>query len=109
MAMQVIRVVQGNVQCQCFRGKGGNWVAVCEPLKIAVQAETWSDLMEDFGLTLDAILKDLLGSNELEKFLRDRGWQLSGTIPQRTENVRFDVPFIPAMTHSYGSQRELPQ
>lgn len=97
MATTVIRIVGGNVACQCFQAKGGNWVAVCEPLKLTVQAETWAALMEDFGLTLNAVLRDLLSSNELEKFLQDRGWQLSGAIPARPENVRFDVPFIPAM------------
>jgi hypothetical protein len=53
--------------------------------------------MEDIGLTLDAVMRDLLKSNELPQFLHDRGWQLVGPMPSPPEDVRFDVPFFPAM------------
>jgi len=101
--------VQANIPLQCFRATGGNWVGVCDALKLTVQAETWADLMEDVGLTLDAVMKDLFTSNELPKFLMDRGWTLMGTIPDAKEDVRFDVPFIPAMVGSNGTPRELHQ
>lgn len=109
MPVQVIRVVNGNVQVQCWQAKGGNWIAVCEPLKLTVQAQTWAELMEDFALALDAILRDLAASDEIQKFLRDKGWKLSADIPRRLKNVRFDVPFIPAMAQPYGPQREVRQ
>jgi hypothetical protein len=44
---------------------------VGDPLKLTVQADTWAELMEDIGHTLDAMLRDLFRSNELDKFLRD--------------------------------------
>jgi hypothetical protein len=48
--------VDGDVQLQCFQSsETGNWVGVCEPLKLTVQSETWAALMEDFGLTLNAV------------------------------------------------------
>ena len=103
----MVRVrIDANVPWNVLQAKGGNWVGVCEPLKLTVQAETWADLMEDMGQTLDALLKDLLSSNELDRFLRDRGWTLIGAIPQRQDDVRFDVPFFPAMVGD-GPSREL--
>lgn len=104
---QVIRV-DANVPWQVLRAKGGDWVGICDPLKLTLQAETWADLMEDIGLTLDALLQDLLQSNELNRFLRDQGWTLVGSLPERAEGIRFDVPFLPAMIAN-GPARELHQ
>ena len=103
----VVRV-NANVPWKCLRAKGGNWVAVCDPLKLTVQAESYAELMEDIGLTLNGLLADLLASNELNRFLRDHGWVLMGTIPSRREDVRFDVPFFPAMVAD-GSSRDFHQ
>ena len=106
--MRVVRV-QANLQWSVQRGKVGAWVAICDPLKLTVQSETWAELMEDIGLTLNDILKDLLVSNELPKFLHERGWQLAGAMPTRPEDVRFDVPFFPVMAGANGPQREFRQ
>lgn len=103
--MAIVRVA-ANVQWKCRQGNGGNWVGICDALKLTVQAETWADLMEDIGHTLDALLKDLLSADELNRFLRDRGWVVLGAIPKHLEEVRFDVPFIPALMAN-GPEREL--
>jgi hypothetical protein len=102
--------VEGNIKWDCFPSKTGkHWIGVCEPLKLTVQAETWGELMEDIALTLDSILNDLLSSNELDRFLRDRGWHIQGRLPARLKDVRFDVPFIPValMEAHGGSQRSV--
>jgi hypothetical protein len=111
MATRKINVVRidGSVEWKILKGKGGNWVGICDPLKLTIQSETWADLMEDIALTLDALLKELLSSNELPKFMREHGWSVIGTMPHRPRNVRFDLPFFPAMMGSYGSQRSLYQ
>lgn len=101
--------IDANLPWQCRQAKGGNWVAACDPLMLTLQAETWAELMEDIALTLDAMFRDLLSTNELERFLRDHGWSVSGTIPNRQEEVRFDVPFFPAIVREYGSPRQLYQ
>jgi hypothetical protein len=108
MTLVRVEVVKGNIQWNITQGKSGAWIGVCEPLKLTVQSDTWAGLMEDIGLTLNAVLKDLMISNELPQFLRDRGWQVIGAIPPRPEDVQFDVPFFPAMVN-HGSQRELHQ
>jgi predicted RNase H-like HicB family nuclease len=107
--VSIVRV-DANLQWNIQQAKSGAWVAICDPLKLTVQADTWADLMEDIGHTLDALLKDLLSSNELDRFLRDQGWKLLAAIPTRPEDVRFDVPFIPAMiANANGSARQLHQ
>lgn len=85
--------IQANVQWQWRVGAGGNYVAMCDPLKITLQAPSYSELMEDIGNTLDALLKDLMESHELEQFMRDHGWSMTAPLPPRPKDMRFDVPF----------------
>ncbi len=86
--------VQAKLQWRAFRGRSGNWVAICDPLALTVQSNTWAHLMEDIAETLNAMFTDLLKSGELEQFLRDRGWGTTGPIPlKKREDLWFDVPF----------------
>lgn len=104
----IIRIdVRASLQWNCFPTEGGHWIGVCDPLNLTVQSDTWTELMEDIGHTLDMMLKDLLKSNELGRFLRDHGWKTVGAIPDRSsKGIQFDVPFIPAMMKApRGSQR----
>jgi hypothetical protein len=111
MPTQALVRIDANLQWRYTIGKGGNYVAVCDPLKLTLQAGTWAELMEDTSDVLNSIFRDLLSSNELDHFLRDHGWTLQGRFPKRPENVRFDVPFffVPQMADLNGSQRHLSQ
>ena len=103
--MKVVRV-EANVRWRCQRANR-NWIGVCDPLKLTVQSETYAELMEDIGLTLNAVLRDLLKSNELPQFLSEQGWETVDPIPSpKLKNVRFDVPFVPEVMKrtSYGSE-----
>jgi predicted RNase H-like HicB family nuclease len=101
--------VKGQVPWGILQAKGGNWVAICEPLKITLQAETWANLMEDIAFALDAMFKELLSSNELNRFMKDHGWKLIDQIPRYRADLRFDLPFIPAIINPHGSERSLRQ
>jgi predicted RNase H-like HicB family nuclease len=109
MARQIQLVkIEAQLQWQARRAHGGNWVAVCEPLKLTFQAESWANLMEDIALGIDAMLKDLLSTNELDRFLRDRGWNAIGPLPTQVSGVRFDVPFhVAQAAEGHGSQRRV--
>ncbi len=89
--------INANLPLTCFRGKGGNWVGVCEPMKLTIQGATWGELLEEFNDTLNAMLTDLLQTNELDAFLRDKGWLTVGQLPRHDGGVQFDVPFTPIM------------
>jgi hypothetical protein len=95
MAQKVIVVkIEGKSEWKCLRAKGGNGIAVCDPLALTIQSETWATVMEDSAHTLNAMFVDLLQSNELERFLSDRGWKPVGRIPEKAANIRFDLPFV---------------
>ena len=112
LAQELVRI-DANLQWRNTIGAGGNYVAVCDPLKLTLQAETWGELMEDTADVLNAIFKDLMSSHELETFLRDHGWSVvSGYLPahEERENVRFDVPFFfapLAAAQAHGSERHV--
>lgn len=93
--------IDAEIPWRIDRADGERWVGICDPLGLTVESETWSELMEDIALTLDAMLNDLLSSNELDQFLRERGWTAHGPTRAGAESVRFDVPFIPALVRSH--------
>lgn len=91
--MTVVKI-EANVEWKYFRAAGGNWIAVCEPMALTVQSETYATLMEDIALTLNALMKNLLEARELEAFLHSRGWRpFQGAIPAQPDDIYFDVPF----------------
>jgi hypothetical protein len=108
IAATVVRI-EGNLAWQCLRTQSGEWVAVCDPLKLTLQSDTFASLMEDISITLNDIFKDLVASNEFDKFLRDKGWRAVGPVPQAPENVQFDMPFFTAMMGSRDAQASLRQ
>ena len=104
--------IEGNVPWKWRKGSGGNYVAICDPLKITLQASSYQELMEDIADSLDALLKDLLDSNEFDQFMHDQGWRLLAPIPARPRDLKFDVPFsiVPVtMAGADGPQRVLHQ
>jgi hypothetical protein len=103
----IIRV-QANVPWQVSPTSNA-WIGTCEPLKLTVEADTWGELMETIAETLDAVLSDLMTSNELPLFLQTHGWALVTPLPAKREDVKFDVPFIPAMMGANGPQGNVHQ
>jgi hypothetical protein len=101
--------IQTNLQWKVLRARGGkgNWVAVSDALKLTVESETWAEMMEDIGLAINAMLTDLLETNDLENFLRQHGWVAVGPIPRQPGEVRFDVPFIPVPVNASGLAHSL--
>jgi predicted RNase H-like HicB family nuclease len=61
--MALVRV-QDNVEWKVLEGQSGAWVSVCEPLQLTVQGDTYAELLEDIGHTLDAVLRDLKQGEE---------------------------------------------
>jgi hypothetical protein len=103
--------INGQVPWRCFSTASGNWVGICDPLKLTLQAETWSELMEEMGITLDAFLKELFATNDFDRFMRENGWNVIGPIPRReeVEHLRFDLPFVPVVAGSYDTSRGVHQ
>jgi hypothetical protein len=108
----VIVRIHANVAWKWREAAGRNYVAICDSLKLTLQAPSWTDLMQDISNTMDALLKDLVESNEFEQFIQEHGWQQVSPLPANSADMRFEVPFSlypldrAAMN---GSQRYLPQ
>ena len=68
------------------------WIAVCEALKVTVEADTHTELRENIEDGLNLLFRSLLRDRELDRFLQMRGWTMLGEPPDDTEDVRFDVP-----------------
>lgn len=99
---KIIVKIEGNIPWRCAQVEGGNWVAVCDPLKLTIQGATWADLMEDIGETLNAVFKDLLRTHELVDFLAARGWKPVAPMPAASaddDSIAFDIPFLPRLAN----------
>lgn len=110
--VNVVRI-EANIQWRWRLASGGNYVAVCDPLKITLQAKTWNELVEDMNIALDALVSDLIESHEWDAFMREHGWKMLGQTPSRPKDVRFEIPFsilpFSVAMNEHGSQTSLPQ
>ena len=104
--MNIVKI-KGRTEWRCFRAKGENWVAVCDPLGLTIQSETWATLMEDIAHTLNAMFSDLLKERELEQFLRNQGWRPVGRIPSKPADIWFDLPFVTSVTRPAGRDTQV--
>ena len=89
--------INGKLPWKCFRSKTGSWIAVCDLLKVTIEADTWALLMQDIGESVNTIFKDLFESDQLDHFLRVQEWQSAGTLPSSPGHIYFDIPFVPSI------------
>jgi hypothetical protein len=89
-------VVQLNVQVS-WRAerdvKTGEWVAVCDALKLTAQGETWEDLTSMIFEVQDHLFRTVWSEGALDQFLWSHGWQPAPKIQAELgEDVKFDFP-----------------
>lgn len=68
------------------------WVAVCQPLKLTIEAEDPQEFLETIRESMDGFFKELLSTGDLDRFLEDHGWRRLTPIPERRRELYFDVP-----------------
>jgi predicted RNase H-like HicB family nuclease len=96
--MASVRVVHINARVQWVftqDAPSGRWVAVCEPLGLTVEGHTHAEMREHIDEALNLILRNMVQSGEIDRFLRDRGWQAQNMPPANqlaAARLRFDVP-----------------
>jgi predicted RNase H-like HicB family nuclease len=84
--------VKGQVQWNVGQSAAGNWIGVCEPLKMTMEGETLDDLQQNIRQSLQLLMEDLMKNGELEAFLREHGWRaIPG--PHQHGSVEFQVPY----------------
>lgn len=91
---QVVRV-ECNIEWMVVE-EDGYWIGTCDSLRLTLQADTYAELMEDIGLALDALLKELLETGDFDRFMLTHGWTIEeGLAVQEVGDrvSRFDVPY----------------
>ena len=94
MRTVVIVRVQGLVQWQHWQsGRSGRWIAVCEPLNLVLQGESKEELYSLIPEAVDLLMRDLVRENEIDAFLRERGWSASVPAEVSPQEITFQVPW----------------
>jgi hypothetical protein len=70
------------------------WIAVSDAMNLTTEADSLDELHSVINETMQLVLNDLLVENELQQYLRERGWEATD-IDSATEgtDVRFFVPW----------------
>ena len=64
--------------------------------------------MQDIAWAMSAVFEDLLKTGNLKQFLEERGWEAA--IPddhRKSEQVKFDIPFLPHLIGNEGQQKAI--
>lgn len=87
--------IQANLCWLVAHDKRANmWVADCPLLKIVVEGETYSQLLESADACLQALFVDLVSTGEIGRFLHEHNWKVVGALPTKLPpRVRFDIPY----------------
>jgi hypothetical protein len=100
--------IESTVQWQVTRSDAsGRWIGVCTPMNLAMEADSLDELSDVIKESIHLLLIDLLEDDELDRFLRERGWK-ARNMPMSNEigDVEFDVPLeLLVAESSRGSER----
>ena len=105
---RIILELEANVPWHARRSSSSErWVGVCDAMNVSTEAESLDELHSVIDETMQLLLVDLLQDNELEQFLRDRGWRASN-MPEAgsAEDVEFEVPWEVIVEGARGLQRQ---
>lgn len=95
--MKTIIKIDANIPWMAKRDvKSDTWVAICDPLSLTVEGDTWGELVSVVDEAMDHLFRDLLRNDQLDAFLQRRGWKQSGLMgrasPEMVSDIRFDIP-----------------
>jgi hypothetical protein len=69
------------------------WIGICDALNLAMEADSLDELHGLIPESIHLLMIDLLQDNELDAFLRARGWQASNLPDPTEDDVQFEVPW----------------
>jgi predicted RNase H-like HicB family nuclease len=94
--MRAVKKVQieANVVWRSFKSPtSSRYVAVCDELNLCLEGESEDELKSLIPEAMHLLMIDLLEDNEIDAYLRAKGWQATNLPQRRSDNVEFDVPF----------------
>jgi predicted RNase H-like HicB family nuclease len=86
--------IQANVMWRAIKSNtSSRHIAVCDELNLCLEGKDEEELRSLIPEAMQLLMIDLLADNEIDAYLRERGWQ-AVNLPQRMNgNVEFNVPF----------------
>lgn len=111
MARVVIKIerIEGNAQVQWRAQRNpasGRWIGVCDAMNLVTEADSENELRSVIDETMQMLLVDLLRDNELEQFLRERGWRARRPSAETDPaEVKFKVPWQLVRERQRDTQR----
>lgn len=69
------------------------YIAICDELNLVLEADSEEELQGLIPEAMHLLMTDLLVDNEINQYLREKGWQ-ARNLPDRLDgDIKFDVPF----------------
>jgi predicted RNase H-like HicB family nuclease len=91
---ELVQIVAAGVVWRVARDPhSGEYIGFCDVLNLNAVGDTWEDFQACANEAIEVLFRDLYRENEVEDFLRERGWKLVGEMPKSRRAPRFDVPF----------------
>ena len=86
--------IQANVQWVVFQSSTSKrTIGVCDMLNLCLEADSEEELRSLIPEAMNLLMIDLLGDNELQIFLQEKGWRALNLPARPDSDVQFDVPF----------------
>jgi hypothetical protein len=91
---QVVTIEAKNVQWRVMRGANTrHLIAVCDALNLCLEAESETELRSLIPEAMHTLMVDLFEDNEIEQYLREKGWRALNLPARPDGDIRFDVPW----------------
>ncbi len=92
--MPIVQFHQAKVSWRARRTPKGHWVAVCDSLRLTVEADTWDELNASINEALQLLMIDLIEGGDVMPFLRQQGWTPTTALPKKAgSRTKFDIPW----------------
>lgn len=101
-----IVTIKANVEWHAKRSPTSDrWIGNCHALNLSMEADTLDELHSLIPETIHLLMTDLFAEDELDQYLRAKGWH-AVNMPTRTDgDVEFDVPWFLVAEGTRDSQR----
>ena len=95
MAAPVLMELEAEIEWRATRSPDSNrWIGVCDAMNLVTEADSLDELHSVIHEAMQLLLIDLLEDDELDPFLRERGWRrVNASARHRGRDVKFNFPW----------------
>jgi hypothetical protein len=85
--------IQANVPWRVYQSESKRLIGVCDALNLVLEADSDDELRSLIPEALHLLMLDLFADNELDQYLREKGWQALNLPARPDGDIQFDVPW----------------